>query len=194
MQNQTMKGGNKKTSWKTGDIVYYTKEKNFHNNKRLWKIKKIGPLFFTIETDDTRGMKSIKDCIQVVPPIDIQSIYDMPVINSSFPIREQNMMPFNNMGQNFQPNPSTIQINPSFKIINGPDHSTGMEPAKTMDMFPEGSSYHNNGFITPNEQNMIFPETNGLNMIQPHLQEGPIATDEDILSGPSKNIIIKKLG
>ena len=185
-----MQGGKKKTPFKTGETVYYKKEKNFHTNKRLWKIKNIGRLFLTIETDDTRGMKSIKDCIQVVPPMDVQRVDDIPEINSSFPITEPNMMPFNNMAHNIQPNPSTIQINPSFKIINGPDNSTGVEPTKTIDMVPMGSSYQNSSFVVPNQPNIIFPQTNGLDVIQ----QPSIATDEDIFTGSSKNIIIKKLG
>jgi len=194
IQGQTIKGGNKKISWKPGDKVYYTKEKNFDKTKRVWKIKKIGRLFYTIETDDTSGM-DFKDHIQVVAPMDIQSIYDMPEMNSSFPIIEQNTIPFNNMSHGFQQPPSTIQINPSFKIINGPDNSTGTEPTKTIDMFDSCSPYQNNSFITPNnnEEIMMSPQTNGLNIIQTP-QQPIIATDGDMFSGSSKNIVIKKLG
>jgi DNA-directed RNA polymerase II subunit RPB2 len=44
---------------------------------RVWKIRKIGDSFYTVETDDVRGLSSTSDSIRIVSPMDICALNEV---------------------------------------------------------------------------------------------------------------------
>jgi hypothetical protein len=150
--------GNMNSSYEVGQDVLLRGMKDGYPN-RVWKIKKIGESFYTVETDDVQGLSSRSDSIRIVSPMDICALkevrYAKPyqpnneiITLSSQPPPHPPMQAFGAvapaaMSPRFQPNPyngfqgepfsspPNISVNPIIKIVNGPDHSNGGFPPST---------------------------------------------------------------
>jgi DNA-directed RNA polymerase II subunit RPB2 len=85
--------------------------------KRIWNIKKVGPKFITIQTEDDVGL-SETDKIKIVTPIDISEISDLP-LNEPYtdpisPISDLKETPNQNGGGDKQP---SINFAPVFNMM-----------------------------------------------------------------------------
>jgi DNA-directed RNA polymerase II subunit RPB2 len=148
----------KSPSFQKGEVVLY---RGGNKPNRLWYIKDVGGgQFITIETSDMEGINDIQDTIKVVEPCDIYRPSE--VVYNNHPTV---MNPYENMYNSIQQQPQipmysngvpTIEVNPTIKIVNGPDNSidTGNDN-KTQPIQPiQGGLMPSNKLSQNNEQKM----------------------------------------
>jgi hypothetical protein len=143
-------------NYQIGEHVLLRGINDGHPN-RIWKIKKIGDMFYTVETDDMRGMQSNRDSIQVVSPMDICSLNEVKYANQ-FTVQDPNLSPFlqnpstqiNRHFDNIGSSTPNINVNPVIKIVNGPDNSVETSPPQNTISPGENfnQSYDNNSIPT----------------------------------------------
>ena len=95
---------------------------------RVWKIKKIGDSFYTVETDDVRGLSSTSDSIRVVSPMDICALSE---VKYAKPIQNRLAEEVIQVSSHFSPQAT---LNGSLPFHQHPHH----QPL-SMNSFPHGT-------------------------------------------------------
>ena len=111
-----MHGGKK--DFKLGDYVYYAGDPKAG---RKWAITDYNGEFYTINTNDINGEKSIHDTIKVVSPEEIYS--ENEIVRSNFQPTHKDPFSEPLITQPIPAVTPNIEVKPVFNIVNGPDSS-----------------------------------------------------------------------
>jgi hypothetical protein len=113
------------------DVLYRGSANMGLSPESLWKVRRIGDGFITIDNQAFEG----SDSVQVVSPDEL--FLPTPEFYSNL-VQQQTQMPMPiPMPMQMQGPGGGIHINPIIKIVNGPDHSVNAGEADTQSMIPE---------------------------------------------------------
>jgi len=181
--------GDSSREFVVGDKVYY---RGGAKSNILWKVKDIGGgKFITIETDAPEMLDSPEEMIKVVGQNDIfhcdelNSPYNMNMINPQNPYPYPSQNPYQPQYQGPHTHgmmPHEININPTIKIVNGPDNSV-----ETSDPTNKIPSSHFTTDDYPQNMNIV----DSVHMPHKHNDEKKAAADNGNID--FNNLVIKKV-
>ena len=101
--------------------------------KRVWMVKKVGPKFITIQTEDNTGLSSESEHVKIVTPMDIYKSKDFP-FNGPFaetlspitPMKESNSQVGGGSGGVGAGDGAAINFAPVFNMMTPGDMVGGM--------------------------------------------------------------------